>query len=582
MTFKDQTNNIFALIDTARTLIQNFPMSIFDISKGKNYDSVFEFILDILYSLGITQKEICDELIEKIFDIPESSALYQSVGSVDVETSPFVDSIEDAVKIIIADILTAILSCNINPEIPDYMFSDGISIPSSLLDFQGLLQINPASELGKCYYNTKDYEPTDEEADEFLAPNTMYKSHDLNAFIWYCLNIGTPLSVKEKNKMVWDSRREATYIDASFRDDIDKWNQWLSSLYVNDDINNRILYPIVELSKDFTSGDDKRLRVKISDQKYKGNKFNKSIYKFNNDYLRSIKLFEPKIILTSLLNAILEGGIKILSDLDINIKKTYIDGILSQVIKNIIENDDYSVNDCYYKFDNDDWNKMLDNMEKQKYTSGDLSSEENLEFRENVINGINDSFSSDKQDRSETIKYFINDVSATASTNYELVYGLATNLKIGLSNAWLSELLLQIITPFANALFSPQVMLLFYINFETMGIVSSTEMFDFNKLISFIINKFLSILTSAIINIKDIIVKIIYDFLEEKLLPTIITYFAFLSLESSMAWIELLTEALECLPTFKNDRVSLIDEVNYADIIPTQNVPDNNIGKCTT
>ena len=54
------TAKVLGTIGALNTLIENFPMSILDLFKGKTYTSVFEFIIDVLYACGVPTNEIIE------------------------------------------------------------------------------------------------------------------------------------------------------------------------------------------------------------------------------------------------------------------------------------------------------------------------------------------------------------------------------------------------------------------------------------------------------------------------------------------------------------------------------------------
>ena len=129
--------------------------------------------------------------------------------------------------------LAAILSCTINPELPNklmdscplengkepYPPSSGFTVPLRLIDPYGLLNYCPANEVGKNFYNV----------DDDLTVNTLYKSQDLNAFIWYVMNRGVADIQIEENKMMWDSRGMDSKTGSPKRTDVKTWNFWLNS-----------------------------------------------------------------------------------------------------------------------------------------------------------------------------------------------------------------------------------------------------------------------------------------------------------------------------------------------------------------
>ena len=181
----------------------------------------------------------------------------------------FLNKLEDNTKTIISNVLTAILSCSINPEINN-KFMDGasnkitngfITIPVNMIDYSGMLNICPVDKIGKNYYNIESG----------LTVNTLYKSFDMNSFIWYSLNRGISYPQIEKNKMVWDNRRSAFNEESTIRDTPEKWFSWYNSKKDSNGtltLNNDILFPILQLEREDVYDNEKSLRVSISAQRY--------------------------------------------------------------------------------------------------------------------------------------------------------------------------------------------------------------------------------------------------------------------------------------------------------------------------
>jgi hypothetical protein len=130
------------------------------------------------------------------------------------------------------------------------------------------------------------------------------------------------------------------------------------------------------------------------------------------------------------------------------------------------------------------------------------------------------------------------------------------------------------------SIFTPQVMLLLYMNFELMGItkIDTFNGQDFTKIINLIMNKIFGLLKSIILFIKDKIIELLLTLFYEKILPTIMKYQAILLLESITFWMAILKDAISCVPRFKfkrNKIIGAIEDVNYADIIPSQDSPES-------
>ena len=326
---------------------------------------------------------------------------------------------------------------------------------------------------------------------------------------------------------------------------------------------------------------ERRILVMFPNKRYskkaygKNRLFNYSLYKFNEDYLNSIRIYNPKVILSYMLESLF--GFRITSLFTVNLEKRIIEEKLTQVINNVLEADDMEINDCFYSFSNEDYNRMLNETLLQKYqvkqydAEGVKSVDIDINNIQKQLDSINSSATSNE--KVTKITKLINDLTVTpgndSSTKYKLV--------VSWNSGWWKELIRAIVTPLAKSLLTPQVMLLFMINFHELGLINLKNIIGNNdEIMSFFLNKMLAAVGSIVKYVKDKIAELLLKLLEEKLIPLIEKYFMMVFKESLEAWIELLEEAIKscALIRFKSKKnQSQIDEVDYADIIPTQTIP---------
>ena len=192
-------------INAARTLVANFPMSILDMYAGRKWNSIFDYILEIAAALSVSPKVIVQYLIKKLYNvvIPIRDGVFEQVGNADYngETSAFICKLEDAVKTIIMNILTGIFSCSAIPKIPKYDLDVnqnsgesnwGLSIPVELIDYFCMLDVYPLSDMGRNFYSI-------DSNDNIRGANQLYKSKDMNAFLWYVTHRGYNHTQVERN-----------------------------------------------------------------------------------------------------------------------------------------------------------------------------------------------------------------------------------------------------------------------------------------------------------------------------------------------------------------------------------------------
>lgn len=440
----------------------------------------------------------------------------------------------------------------------------------------------------------------------------LYKTDDMNAFIWYVANRGdntdsvvdTSSAIYEYNKMAWDSRRINARDDSTKRrSEAEDWNYWLTSRRSLFDGNNttlklekqsssekpiRSMYPILQLEPSEYYGDKEHLIVTFPAQTYLTKKkifgveteITKTIYKFNADYLRSIKIFNWKTIIMNLLYEL--NGISPVPDIRYNLSLSdeIIDAKLSTLILNTITADDKEVDDSYYTFSNEDYSEAIKQMELRKYKAKayDTAASPAIQNPENgALDAINSiATAATLNEISSTITRGVYEVAGTSGSTGITKTVLSANL--AMQSNFVQELLFAIIRPFVRAILSPQVMLLFCINLDVMGLINLKELgkADMDLVSDFIFRKLSGIIKKLIIQIKNTIVIYLINIIKKAVKKLVDEVIILLLLEQLNDYIRLLNQIMECIRLFGIGKtVSGIDEVNYADIIPELKTPKN-------
>lgn len=425
------------------------------------------------------------------------------------------------------------------------------------------------------------------------SPNLLYRSYDMNAFIWFCLNRGNFSKQIEENHLMWDSRRSASENSVS-RNSSEDWNKWYSSkleeggeFSYNGHKKNEMLYPIIQVEK----GEGNNIVVRIPSQRYflpikrkmilneesTSDKtfFNASIYKFDWEYLKNIQILNPKLMLVRLIEHLLGLSMDVTSNTKIDYTKKKIEQVLSKAVKSMIMADDMEVEDCWKSFSNDDFNELLEEMEFARYTSSKYNGEvtkarnHNIQDYVNTLNDINST--SQTQGTTTKITKMVTDIMVAPgiepSTEWSFDYNFDSNM--------LNRLIWAIVMPIVESLFTPQVMLLMMINFQLLGIVNvqDTAFGDLTGIMNFLMNKILGLVNSIVLFVKDEIVKLLYNLLKEEINPILIKYSLMLFLEKITDWLVVLTDAVRCIQF--RDTLSEIDDVDYADIVKEKAIPSS-------
>lgn len=660
----DVASQVLGKIGAIQTLIENFPMGILDAFGGKTYSGIADFVIDVLKEVGVDDRTIIQKLIELVFGVANVNEVYGRVANYyykkinnptedqieqanyeeevpqnveysssdyiftsggtkeapiytyyqkkspyvsDELNSSFLVELEDSCKDIITNMLAAILSCTINPEVKNlimdvdpngelYSISSGFTVPLRLIDPYGLLNYCPTNEVGKNFYNV----------DDDLTVNTLYKSQDLNAFIWYVMNRGVNDIQIEKNKMMWDSRVFDGSTSSPSRRDVKSWNYWLNSKkdeygvltpsgWTSEKVKDAHdegmcmmmnLHPIMQLERyerdsEFT---ERQLYVKLSSQSYYtpkkkekgGLNYNKTIFEFNKDYLENIRIFVPRIILSNLIETLIHGKISILDTLLKSEQDNVIDKKLDMIINGVLEETDTTVSDCFFSFSNEDYIEMIQQTELEKYsatyTGGDGSPA--TKYSKDALLDALDSINSTAT-MNETITEITKTVYDIASIPSEDSSVKASDGSVAMANSnWLNRIVAAIMKPIVKSLLTPQVMLLFVINLEAVGMLNIDG--DFDKIYELIFKKILSLFVGLARYIRDKIVEFLLKLFKERIQPMLVQWSAILVSENINDWIRLLLEAIQCIPRFniKTD-LTEIDNVQYADIVKTQDIPES-------
>lgn len=434
-----------------------------------------------------------------------------------------------------------------------------------------------------------------------LNPNLLYKSMDMNAFLWYVLHKGMKMPQVEYNHMMWDSRVSALKQGVS-RKSAEEWNEWYNSktgyteefkYFGSTIVEDTPIFPIMQLEGQGMA--ENLLKVHIPAQRYflpkvrnaninetevPRHAFNASMYKYNWDYLNNIQILKPKLLLVGLCEHLLGFSLSTISSTNINFTKKLIEAKLSSAIKSVIEANDMEVEDCYMEFSNDEVNAMLEEMLLSRYNAttygGETATVRVHDTKKYIAMLDQVNANTAVEGNMTSITKLVTEVTTDPGTEGSIDYGL----KVSADANILKKLLWAIVMPLLMSIFTPQVMLLLYMNFELMGItkIDTFNGQDFTKIINLIMNKIFGLLKSIILFIKDKIVELLLTLFYEKILPTLMQYQAILLLESITFWMAILKEAISCLPRFKfkrNKVIGAIDSVDYADIIPSQDTPES-------
>lgn len=558
----EAANSMFASIGAIQTLVENFPMNLISFKNFK-FSCSFDVIAILFKMLGIDRNEIIDELTRILVGDKATSGKDDGKG--------FIAGLEDAIKLAIELNIAKTLNCSTNPIIAnkflDYYYTlngehqivesgDGIVLNVADIDFTGVLNRNPFFKPDNNFYF---------DVEEYNA-NTVWKSQDFNAFLWYIINKSDKSQDEER---IWTNRYKGSWGNLDKTAGTDDAREIIRCTYIDEKYPNtdKIRIQICG-ARPKEEGD-----VKYKPANYfKTRKFskkedtewalNKTIYEFNHNFLRSIKLYHPQQIVAEIVTLLLGDG-NLSLNIGLSLNEKIVEAKINEIITKIIETDDMDVSDCYFSFSNDEYNKMLEEAERNRHNIINNNGENIETDPEAILNQLTGITSNSTLNEDiATISKTLNDAEGSLSQTASGEMSLDINYNLN------SELIRMFIYPLVRPLFSPKVIFLLLVNKKIMGGLEDYENLTWDDLLSALFR----IIAEAVIKIKNMLMDMFLSWVLRELSPLLALFASRILLEALKMYKDLLTEILSaCGLTIWNpfglNSGSNFDDVNYADIV---------------
>lgn len=527
------------------------------------------------------------------------------------------DGFEEVIKALLLANIKNMFTCSLNPFIPNDVMKDpvgkkmngfvgnGIKIPIKTIDLYNVLSHSPNEKNKKgnscaLYFDVEEY-----------SPNEMWKSTDFNAFLWYTINRGTNTDDGEK-KMIWDNRcrrwkklRESRSGNKKFFNnffDIRFGNKSFISVKNENQIIGKGEYPnrptdkndrktkrksdenikkhqyfIVNYSEKGgnSTGVDDYLTIWLNADRYVIETdslpkitYNKTVFEFNYDFIQNIRLFDSRVILSNVINAlygITNSAIGSVLGGKYSLDERALRGSIGKIVKETI-NSETTISECSFSFSNDDYDELLNKTQEVVFNQEDIN---------NIVTSVNDINNSSSMEEAKTK---INNV-LTQVASFELakndeedavsdVFSFGQNIIIKIIEECIIQIVLQVL--------GPKVMLVFAVNAYFMGDITDVDDFEPK---SFLVGMH-NLIFTMVRQLYEMILKQLIQFLIDEIRPLIILMIEKLLLERVRFYIDLLKRLLGLIRMFynafkgKQQTKSVIDNVNYADIASEQKEPE--------
>lgn len=453
--------------------------------------------------------------------------------------------------------------------------------------------------------------PTGDKADYYygdvpsgITPSMTWKSGDLDAFIWYVINMVEPLSSgddKYKEKLVWDNRNTAfkNFLD---EEDLSQYPEGDMEGYdgemAEDFWSNGIVTKRKKLFRLDYNDRTNSLSIQFDGNTYGSKKIfgftlperyeddenskfsyerNKTIYDFNKDYVENLRLFYVKPMVTAIVNASMNNSINLSFEGTLSLEEEITKGEISKILTKVIEADDTEIEDCYFTFSNDEYDQLVHEAEMRRKGITVKTGDTNIGVKynsEDIIENLEQmTGTATLQEQKTIIKNTFETISsATGATDDFITNKLNWDGNSFATN--ILELLRTVIMQFLEALLTPRVVLIFLINFKfANGELPKTPL-DF-------LSSFLKMLWPVIKSLVDFFIEYLFGEVLERLKELMEIYILKISLEQLEKFKDIVLGLIEnCtlniyIPYLKKTQmIGNIDNVIGADIVETKSSPD--------
>lgn len=389
MDLLNQKREIFGNIAADKTLTQGLPQlrTTSSMPSINNDGDSIMLLCDLLKSLVGS---------EKMEEIITDTLIYS------------INDIEKEIKKELKLELKSIVSCGVNPSLPDYIKTTGIKFPVNKVDYFGLMFTNPRSIVGQLVYND--------------ITTTLVDSSDFNTFLYQTIQLDGQTQI---------------------------WPQFAGSTT-----------PILNVKfKSLASGGDPNNTITIKSDP----SFNGTLTDLNNQFIDSVKIFNTEKIVSKVIDLIFGTVSK---NSNKSVKQLELEERINTVIKKIINVDANTIiDDSTFSFSNAE-NKVNEynaNMRKKGEKLFDTSSQitssiplDTLKSMDtNVSGSINDI--TKKEELTKSLKSMSDSVAANATESSD-----QKSLKLG----FIQELINYLTQTIIMGILAPKIIAIFLINFK--------------------------------------------------------------------------------------------------------------------
>jgi uncharacterized protein YrzB (UPF0473 family) len=291
-----------------------------------------------------------------------------------------------------------------------------------------------------------------------------------------------------------------------------------------------------------------------------------TVYEFNYDYIMGIQLFDATVITAQLI----EGLANIRFGISVNKTTSDYQMRISEIVKKMLEEENYGSSDCFYTFSNEEYDRMQSESElkrAQLYPFQDIQNKATKVSSANDIMGLLSEI-----DNNASLEENVSTISrALTQASAKITEEALPEDKYALELDFITKGIELITSIFVEALLSPKLLMVFLVNQKIMGGENAKD-WD----LEYLLDAFLNVIMALVDELLEIIIQKLLEFVMEKIQDLLLAAARLLLLEQVEYYARLMAQMLKaCMFKLPNNPnlASTLDYVDYADIDPNSEAP---------
>ncbi len=284
-----------------------------------------------------------------------------------------------------------------------------------------------------------------------------------------------------------------------------------------------------------------------------------TVYEFNYDYVMGMKLFDAKVLASTLLQTLVNTKVGI--NLNLSFKHQEATEKIKTIIRQIVSADDGEKNECFFTFDNSKYDDLLKRAEEKRANRQSFG---RTTREAGVFDSVNDILkeydtATELHEKKEILSRAIDQAAVSLSA------GSDDRDKFEVEYSFVFDLIENLILAMMNAIMSPKVLMLLEVNQRLMG--GTWQKFTVEDLLK----AMMGVINAMVKELRDLLIQELLKFLMKVLQPIIEMLGSIIIRERLEYYAEVIENIIKNCPViwfrFGNQyEEAKIDTVDYADI----------------